>query len=116
MSARLSGVSARAVMVFPMTNRNTPAIDVTGLRTSFGDKVVLDGINLNVTEGTIFSLLGPNGAGKTTTVQILATLIRADGGEMRIAGHDVRTEPDSVRAAIGVTGQFSAVDNLLTGK
>jgi ABC-2 type transport system ATP-binding protein len=95
--------------------RDTPAIEARGLRKSFGDKVVLDGIDLNVAEGTIFSLLGPNGAGKTTTVHILSTLIGADGGEVRIAGHDPRTEPDPVRAAIGVTGQFSAVDNLLTG-
>jgi ABC-2 type transport system ATP-binding protein len=96
--------------------RNTPAIEARGLRKSFGDKVVLDGIDLNVAEGTIFSLLGPNGAGKTTTVHILSTLIAADGGEVRIAGHDPRTEPAPVRAAIGVTGQFSAVDNLLTGE
>jgi ABC-2 type transport system ATP-binding protein len=89
---------------------------VTGLRKSFGDKVVLDGIDLTVAEGTIFSLLGPNGAGKTTMVQILSTLIAADGGEMRIAGHDLAKDPDAVRAAIGVTGQFSAVDNLLTGQ
>ena len=96
--------------------RSQPAIRATGLRKSFGDKVVLDGIDLEVPEGTIFSLLGPNGAGKTTTVQILSTLIGADGGEVRVAGHDVARDPDSVRAAIGVTGQFSAVDNLLTGE
>ena len=78
--------------------------------------MVLDGIDLDVAEGTIFALLGPNGAGKTTTVQILSTLIRADRGEARVAGHDVVREPDAVRAAIGVTGQFSAVDNLLTGE
>jgi ABC-2 type transport system ATP-binding protein len=76
---------------------------------------VLGGIDLAVPEGTIFSLLGPNGAGKTTVVQILSTLINADGGEMSIAGHDLAADPDAVRAAIGVTGQFSAVDNLLTG-
>jgi ABC-2 type transport system ATP-binding protein len=93
-----------------------PAIVAAGLRKSFGDHVVLDGIDLKVPEGTIFSLLGPNGAGKTTTVQILSTLIGADGGELRVAGHDVTRDPDSVRAAIGVTGQFSAVDNLLTGE
>jgi ABC-2 type transport system ATP-binding protein len=93
-----------------------PAITTTGLRRSYGDKLVLDGIDLNVAEGTVFSLLGPNGAGKTTTVQILSTLISADGGEVRVAGHDLAQEPDSVRAAIGVTGQFSAVDNLLTGE
>ena len=92
------------------------AIAVTGLRKSFGDKVVLDGIDLTVAEGTIFALLGPNGAGKTTIVQILSTLIGADGGEIRVAGHDLAAEPDAVRAAIGVTGQFSAVDNLLTGE
>ncbi len=92
------------------------AIAVTGLRKSFGDKVVLDGIDLTVAEGTIFSLLGPNGAGKTTMVRILSTLIPADAGDIRVAGHDPATEPDSVRAAIGVTGQFSAVDALLTGR
>ena len=99
-----------------MTTATPPAIAATGLRKSYGDKVVLDGIDLNVAEGTIFSLLGPNGAGKTTTVQILSTLIGADGGEVRVAGHDLAREPDAVRAAIGVTGQFSAVDNLLTGE
>jgi ABC-2 type transport system ATP-binding protein len=91
------------------------AISVAGLRKSYGDQVVLDGIDLAVPEGTIFSLLGPNGAGKTTVVQILSTLIDADGGELRVAGHDLAIAPDAVRAAIGVTGQFSAVDNLLTG-
>src|SRR5580692_6816520 len=91
------------------------AIEVTGLRKSYGDHVVLDGIDLAVPEGAIFSLLGPNGAGKTTVVQILSTLINADGGDIRVAGHDLSAEPDAVRAAIGVTGQFSAVDNLLTG-
>lgn len=91
------------------------ALSVTGLSKSFGDKVVLDGIDLHVAEGTIFSLLGPNGAGKTTTVQILSTLIPASGGEARVGGYDVRTEGDRVRELIGVTGQFSAVDDLLTG-
>jgi ABC-2 type transport system ATP-binding protein len=98
------------------TTPSQPAIRATGLRKSFGDQVVLDGIDLDVPEGTIFSLLGPNGAGKTTTVQILSTLIGADGGEVRVAGHDVARDPDSVRDVIGVTGQFSAVDNLLTGE
>jgi ABC-2 type transport system ATP-binding protein len=93
-----------------------PAIAVTGLRKSYGDKVVLDGVDLEVATGTIFALLGPNGAGKTTMVQILSTLIGADGGEVRVAGHDVAGEPDAVRAAIGVTGQYSAVDKLLTGE
>ncbi|CAM3223717.1 ATP-binding cassette domain-containing protein [Stackebrandtia soli] len=94
----------------------TTAISATGLRKSYGDKLVLDGIDLHVPVGKIFSLLGPNGAGKTTAVQILSTLIGADGGDVRVAGHDLATEPDAVRAAIGVTGQFSAVDNLLTGE
>jgi ABC-2 type transport system ATP-binding protein len=89
---------------------------VTGLRKSFGDQLVLDGIDLDVAEGTIFALLGPNGAGKTTIVQILSTLIGADHGALSVAGHDVIRDPDAVRAAIGVTGQFSAVDNLLTGE
>jgi ABC-2 type transport system ATP-binding protein len=99
-----------------MTTPSHAAIRATGLRKSFGDQVVLDGIDLEVPEGTIFALLGPNGAGKTTTVHILTTLIRADGGEIRVAGHDPRDDPDAVRGMIGVTGQLSAVDNLLTGQ
>src|SRR5262249_21276676 len=91
-------------------------IETRGLRKAFGDHVVLDGIDLNVTQGTIFALLGPNGAGKTTIVHILSTLIHADGGEARVAGHDLTREPASVRAEIGVTGQFSAIDNMLTGE
>jgi ABC-2 type transport system ATP-binding protein len=92
------------------------AITATGLRKSFGDQLVLDGVDLAVPQGTVFALLGPNGAGKTTIIQILSTLIGADGGEVRVAGHDVAGDPDAVRAVIGVTGQFSAVDNLLTGE
>ena len=92
------------------------AITASGLRKSFGEHVVLDGVDLDVAEGTVFALLGPNGAGKTTMVQILSTLIGADAGELRVAGHDLAEDPDAVRAAIGVTGQFSAVDNLLTGE
>jgi ABC-2 type transport system ATP-binding protein len=92
------------------------AIALSRLRKSYGDKVVLDGVDLLVSEGTVFALLGPNGAGKTTMVNILSTLISPDGGEVKVAGHDVVAEPDAVRAAIGVTGQFSAVDNLLTGE
>jgi ABC-2 type transport system ATP-binding protein len=91
-------------------------INVKGLRKSFKDNVVLDNIDLNVAEGTIFSLLGQNGAGKTTIVQILSTLIKADGGEIRIANHDLNREPEAIRAIIGLTGQFSAVDNVLTGE
>jgi ABC-2 type transport system ATP-binding protein len=98
------------------TSPSQPAIRATRLRKSFGDQVVLDGIDLEVPEGTIFALLGPNGAGKTTTVHILSTLIGADGGQVQVAGHDVARDPDAVRAAIGVTGQLTAVDNLLTGE
>ncbi len=100
-----------------MTTTSTrSAVKVVDLRKSFGDKVVLDHIDLDIAEGTIFSLLGPNGAGKTTTVQILSTLLDADAGDIHVAGFDLKREPDAVRAAMGVTGQFSAVDNLLTGE
>jgi ABC-2 type transport system ATP-binding protein len=94
------------------------AISAHGLRKSYGEHVVLDGVDLTVPEGTIFALLGPNGAGKTTTVQILSTLIRADPGTgaVRVAGYDLAGSPDDVRGAIGVTGQYSAVDKLLTGE
>jgi ABC-2 type transport system ATP-binding protein len=99
-----------------MVAMSNSAISVSGLRKAYGDKVVLDGIDLDVPEGTVFSLLGPNGAGKTTTVNVLSTLITADGGTARVAGHDVETEASAVRSVIGVTGQFAAVDDLLTGK
>ncbi|MFI5493490.1 ATP-binding cassette domain-containing protein [Actinoplanes sp. NPDC051859] len=89
-------------------------ITTTGLRKSYGDKVVLDGIDLSVTEGTVFALLGPNGAGKTTMVRILATLLPAGAGSVRVAGYDLAREPERVRATIGLTGQFAAVDRLLT--
>ncbi|WP_454856570.1 ATP-binding cassette domain-containing protein [Promicromonospora soli] len=94
----------------------TSAIAVSGLRKAFKEKVVLDGIDLEVSAGTIFSLLGPNGAGKTTTVNILTTLMKADGGTAQVAGHDLAADAKAVRAAIGVTGQFAAVDELLTGQ
>jgi ABC-2 type transport system ATP-binding protein len=96
--------------------RTALAVEARGVRKSFGGQVVLDGIDLDVIEGTVFALLGPNGSGKTTTVRILSTLLAADAGVVRVAGHDIGREPDSVRAAIGVTGQFSAVDKLLTGR
>ncbi|MEU5891998.1 ATP-binding cassette domain-containing protein [Streptomyces sp. NPDC047461] len=92
------------------------AVSTTGLRKSYGDKVVLDGIDLHIPAGSVFALLGPNGAGKTTAVKILSTLITADGGQAQVAGHDLAVSPDGVRAAIGVTGQFSAVDGLITGE
>jgi ABC-2 type transport system ATP-binding protein len=92
------------------------ALRIHSLRKAFGDTVVLDGLDLDVVEGTVVALLGPNGAGKTTTVRILATLLRPDAGEALVAGHDVVVDPAAVRAVIGVTGQFSAVDSLLSGE
>ncbi|WP_371476934.1 ATP-binding cassette domain-containing protein [Kitasatospora sp. NBC_00315] len=92
------------------------AVSTAGLRKSYGDKVVLDGVDLHIPAGSVFALLGPNGAGKTTVVKILSTLVPADGGQAQVAGHNVATSPDGVRAAIGVTGQFSAVDALITGQ
>ncbi|MFI6879818.1 ATP-binding cassette domain-containing protein [Streptomyces sp. NPDC050400] len=102
-----------------MTTTTAPvpfAITAKGLRKSFGDKTVLDGIDLAVPTGTVFSLLGPNGAGKTTAVKILSTLITADGGHLSVGGHDLAADPQAVRSTIGVTGQFSAVDGLITGE
>ncbi|MCX4237795.1 ATP-binding cassette domain-containing protein [Streptomyces sp. NPDC020707] len=95
---------------------SSAAVSAIGLRKSYGDKVVLDGIDLHIPAGSVFALLGPNGAGKTTTVQILSTLITADGGQAQVSGHDIAAEPQDVRASIGVTGQFSAVDGLITGE
>jgi ABC-2 type transport system ATP-binding protein len=100
---------------------NTPAIEVRGLRKSYpggkaGPKLVLDGIDLTVAPGTVTALLGPNGAGKTTTVHILSTLVRPDAGTASINGSDVVRDAAGVRAAIGLTGQFSAVDGLLSGE
>ena len=98
------------------TTQATTAIAVTGLRKSFGEHTVLDGIDLTVRQATVFALLGPNGAGKTTTVQILSTLIHADDGEATLASYDLNREPARIREVIGVTGQYSAVDKLLTGR
>ncbi|TMR89134.1 ATP-binding cassette domain-containing protein [Nonomuraea basaltis] len=95
---------------------NGSAITASGLRKAYKDKIVLDGIDLDVRAGTIFALLGPNGAGKTTTVNVLTTLLTPDAGKVVVAGHDVTTETKAVRAAIGVTGQFASVDDLLTGE
>ncbi|WP_447040107.1 ATP-binding cassette domain-containing protein [Streptomyces sp. DSM 118878] len=94
------------------------AIAAYGLRKSYGDKTVLDGIDITVPEGTVFSLLGPNGAGKTTAVKILSTLVSAGAGSgsLHVGGHDLAADPQAVRASIGVTGQFSAVDGLITGE
>jgi ABC-2 type transport system ATP-binding protein len=99
-------------MTSPPTTFGIVARDVCR---SYGDHLVLDKVSVTAEEGTILALLGPNGAGKTTMVRILSTLIPADSGSISVAGHDVVTDPDGVRAVIGVTGQFSAVDNLLTG-
>ncbi|MGD6745390.1 ATP-binding cassette domain-containing protein [Streptomyces sp. BH106] len=98
------------------TGRVPLAVSTVGLRKSYGDKTVLDGIDLSIPAGSVFALLGPNGAGKTTTVRILSTLVDADGGQAQVAGHDVAGAPDGVRAAIGVTGQFAALDNMLTAE
>jgi ABC-2 type transport system ATP-binding protein len=97
-------------------NSTRPAISARAVRKSFGEHIALDGVDLTVAEGAIFSLLGPNGAGKTTMVRILSTLIAPDLGDIQVGGHDVTADPDAVRALIGVTGQFSAVDNYLTGE
>ncbi|MER7479173.1 ATP-binding cassette domain-containing protein [Streptomyces sp. NPDC126510] len=106
-----------SVMSTPKHGHPSPvAVSAVGLRKSYGDKTVLDGIDLRIPAGSVFALLGPNGAGKTTAVKILSTLITADGGQARVAGHDLATDPQAVRAAIGVTGQFSAVDGLITGE
>ncbi|WP_299951834.1 ABC transporter ATP-binding protein [uncultured Modestobacter sp.] len=94
----------------------SPAIEIAGLTKSYGDRVVLGGVDLRVPAGTVFALLGSNGAGKTTTVRILCTLLRPDGGTATVDGFDVATQPAQVRGAISLTGQFAAVDELLTGR
>ncbi|MEE1775359.1 ATP-binding cassette domain-containing protein, partial [Streptomyces sp. JV181] len=96
--------------------RSPAAVSAIGLRKSYGDRTVLDGIDLRVPAGSVFALLGPNGAGKTTAVKILSTLVSADGGQAQVAGHNLATDPQAARTAIGVTGQFSAVDGLITGE
>ncbi|WP_314252152.1 ATP-binding cassette domain-containing protein [Streptomyces kutzneri] len=93
-----------------------PPIETSRLGKSYGSVTVLDGISLSVDRGTMYALLGPNGAGKTTTVRILSTLITPDSGSASVAGHDVVRNPRDVRASIGLTGQYSAVDGGLTGR
>ncbi|MFD3494370.1 ABC transporter ATP-binding protein, partial [Streptomyces sp. NPDC058690] len=108
-----------SVMPTSSTGHGDPspvAVSTVGLRKSYGDKTVLDGIDLRIPAGSVFALLGPNGAGKTTVVKILSTLITADAGDLHVGGHDLAVDPQAVRAAIGVTGQFSAVDGLITGE
>jgi ABC-2 type transport system ATP-binding protein len=96
--------------------QSSAAITARGIRKSFGDQVALDGVDLEVDQGTIFALLGPNGAGKTTLVKILSTLLKPDAGTANIAGFDLATHPANVRESISLTGQFAAVDEILTGR
>ncbi|CAM5526719.1 ATP-binding cassette domain-containing protein [Leifsonia shinshuensis] len=91
-----------------------PAIEVAGLRKSFGSQTVLDGVDLRVERGSVFALLGPNGAGKTTVINILSTLVLPDGGTAVICGHDVSDDPEGVKRSISLTGQSAAVDDVLT--
>lgn len=93
-----------------------PAIEIAGLTKSYGDHAVLEGVDLMIPTGSIYALLGSNGAGKTTVIRILSTLLPADGGSARVLGHDVATEAAAARESIGVTGQFAAVDEILTGR
>ncbi|HEY7858270.1 MAG TPA: ATP-binding cassette domain-containing protein [Candidatus Nanopelagicales bacterium] len=94
----------------------TNAISVSGLTKSYGDQAVLRGVDLTVTQGSILALLGSNGAGKTTIVKILATLLKADSGAVQVAGYDLTESPAKVRERISLTGQFAAVDEILTGR
>lgn len=93
-----------------------PAVHATGLTKRYGDKMALDGVDLEIPRGTVHGLLGPNGAGKTTTVRVLTTLTDADGGEASVAGYDVRRFPRDVRRHIGLTGQQTAVDDMMTAR
>jgi ABC-2 type transport system ATP-binding protein len=99
-----------------MMTQSSAAITACGIRKSFGDQVALDGVDLVVDQGTIFALLGPNGAGKTTLVKILSTLLKGDAGAATVAGFDVATQGADVRESISLTGQFAAVDEILTGR
>lgn len=99
-----------------IVTRMTKAIYVKNLQKSFGKTKVLKNVSFEVEEGSILAVLGPNGAGKTTTVNILSTLLKADSGKALVAGFDVVSSDDKVRASIGLTGQFAAVDEYLTGR
>src|SRR6202044_4014123 len=94
----------------------TPAIEAEGLVKHYGKTKALDGLDLTVEQGTVYGLLGPNGAGKTTAVRVLATLLRADGGRARVPGHDVPPQAASLPRVIGLTGQYAALDEYLTGR
>ncbi|MFL6295806.1 MAG: ATP-binding cassette domain-containing protein, partial [Actinomycetes bacterium] len=94
----------------------TPTIEAAGVRKRFGRTVALDGLDLVAEPGQVLAVLGPNGAGKTTFVRAVATLLRPDGGELRVAGHDVRREPAAVRRVIGLAGQHAAVEPAMTGR
>src|SRR5947199_2754911 len=93
-----------------------PAVSVEGVRKSFGATTALAGVDLVVPEATVFGLLGPNGAGKTTLVRVLATLLTPDAGRAEVLGRDVMAEAPAVRELLGLTGQFAAVDEILTGR
>jgi len=99
-----------------MTNQQVPAITVHGLEKSYKELHVLRGVDFDIARGSIFALLGSNGAGKTTVVKILSTLLKADGGVASVNGFDVATQAADVREAISLTGQFAAVDEILTGR
>src|SRR3954468_21757377 len=99
-----------------MEGTSTLAIEATGLIKSFGDTRAVDGVDLAVPRGSVYGVLGPNGAGKTTTIRMLATLLRPDGGEARVLGHDIVDEADAVRSAVSLTGQLASVDEDLTGR
>src|ERR687897_3672051 len=99
-----------------MMTQSSAAISTREIRKSFGDQVALDGVDLEVDQGTIFALLGPNGAGKTTVVKILSTLLKGDAGAASVNGFDVATQAADVRASISLTGQFAAVDEILSGR
>jgi daunorubicin/doxorubicin transport system ATP-binding protein len=99
-----------------MSGGTTLAIEATGLEKSFGDTRAVCGVDLAVRRGSVYGMLGPNGAGKTTTIRMLATLLRPDGGEARVLGHDVVREADAVRSSVSLTGQLASVDEDLTGR
>ncbi|MCP2341077.1 ABC-2 type transport system ATP-binding protein [Actinomadura rupiterrae] len=99
-----------------MDEHGAPAVEAHGLVKRYGSATVLDGLDLRVPAGSVLGLLGPNGAGKTTTVRVLTTLLRPDGGRARVGGYDVVRQPDQVRRVIGLSGQYAAVDENLTGR